>query len=177
VPRRLGFLLFVFVLLSGCGSAQVAAEKQADPEAAAPDPNTNRNTFRADARAACAGLRRRLVRLEKGKASPDHVLVEVADAWDATLGKLRRLDPPPRDRRRFRQMLVYFSRAVRAIRVVPTAEGEMVLAPIAVMLDQGGKGATIAQSLGLLTCSAAPPAPTKQELGRWRKHVERAART
>jgi hypothetical protein len=176
VPRRLGFLFVVIVLLAGCGSAEVAAEKHANTKAAALEPKKNRNTFRAEAKAACAGLHRRLVRLEKGKASPDHVLVEVADAWDASLRKLRRLDPPLRDRRRFRQMLVYFGRAVRAIRAVPTAEGEMVLAPIAAMLDQGGKGATIAQSLGLLTCSAAPPAPTKHELERWRKHMERAAR-
>jgi hypothetical protein len=73
-------------------------------------------------------------------------------------------------------MLVYFGRAVRAAKAVPSAAGEMVLAPIAAMLDQGGKGATIAKSLGLLSCSTVPPAPTKQELARWRKHMERAAR-
>ena len=176
MPRRLGFLFVLIVLLAGCGSAEVAAEEPAGTRAAALEPKDIRKTFRAEARAACAGLHRRLVRLENGKPSPNRVLVEVADAWDATLRKLRRLDPPPQDRRRFRQMLVYFGRAVRAVRAVPSAEGEMVLAPIAAMLAQGGKGATIAQSLGLLSCSAAPPAPTKQELERWRKHIERAAR-
>ena len=173
MPRRLGFVLVLILLLAGCGSAEVAAEK---PTPATREPKTSPPTFRAEARAACSGLHRRLVRLEKGNPSPDRVMVEVAGVWDATLQKLRRLDPPATDRRRFRQMLTYFARAVRALKMLPSTEGEMVLAPIAAMLDQGGKGATIAKSLGLLSCSAVPPAPTKQERERWRKHMERAAR-
>lgn len=175
MPRRLGFVLVLILLLAGCGSAEVAAEKTTTTPAALERRKTP-STFRADARAACAGLHRRLVRLEKGSPAPDRVMVEVAGAWDATLQKLRRLDPPATDRRRFRQMLMYFARAVRALKMLPSTEGEMVLAPIAAMLDQGGKGATIAKSFGLLSCSAVPPAPTKQERERWRKHMERAAR-
>jgi hypothetical protein len=177
MPRRLGFALVLILLLAGCGSAEVAAEKPTTTTTpAALEPRKTPSTFRADARAACAGLHRRLVRLEKGNPSPDRVMVEVAGVWDATLQKLRRLDPPATERRRFTQMLTYFARAVRALKMLPSTEGEMVLAPIAAMLDQGGKGATIAKSLGLLSCSAVPPAPTKQERERWRKHMERAAR-
>lgn len=176
MPRRLGFLFVLTLLLAGCGSAEVAAEKPAETTPAAREPKKTPSTFRADAKAACAGLHRRLVRLEKGKPSPDRVLAEVAAAWDATLQKLRRLDPPARDRRRFRQMLAYFGRAVRAAKAVPGAEDETAFVAIVGMIDQGGKGATIAQSLGLLSCSAVPPAPTKQELARQRKRLQRAAR-
>jgi hypothetical protein len=176
MPRRPGSLFVLVLLLAGCGSAEVAAEKPTKPAPATLEPRKSPPTFRADARGACAGLHRRLVRLEKGDLAPDRVVVEVAGVWDATLQKLRRLDPPATDRRRFRQMLAYFARAVRALKMLSSTEGEMVLAPLAATLDQGGKGATIAKSLGLLSCSAVPPAPTKQERERWRKHMERAAR-
>jgi hypothetical protein len=177
MPRRLGSVFALILLLAGCGSAEVAAEKPTKATPAAHEPKKSpTTTFRADARAACAGLHGRLVRLERGNPTPDRVMVEVAAAWETTLQKLRRLDPPAHDRRPFRQMLVYFGRAVRALKMLPSAEGENALVPIAGMLDQGGKGATIAKSLGLLSCSAVPPAPTEQELERWRKHMERAAR-
>jgi hypothetical protein len=175
MPRRLGLLFVLILLLAGCGSAEVTAEKSRTTRPAALARKQDRTSFRDEAKATCAGLHRKLVHLQK-RPGADRVLVEVADAWEATLAKLRRLDPPQRDRRRFRQMLVYFGRAVRAAKAVGSTEGEMVLAPIAAMLDQGGRGATIAQSLGLLSCSAVPPAPTRQELERWRKQMEQAAR-
>lgn len=100
--------------------------------------------------------------------------LQLADAWAATIRELRTVDPPTDESRRFDRMLGHFDAAVRAARAVPGA-GEMALVPIAGFVDQGGKGAAIAKSYGLLSCSLAPPAPTKRELEQFRKYVERNA--
>lgn len=163
MPSRRGLLLVVLVA-AGCGSTTLAQER----------PVQNRPTFRTEARKACAGLERRLSRV--AKSNGDRVWVELADAWTPTLDKLRELDAPPELRPRFQRMLAHFDNAVRAARAIPGAEDELVLAPIAALMEQGGKGATIARSLGLLRCSAVPPEPTAAERERANDYLLREAR-
>ena len=161
MPLRIGLLLAV-LLLTGCGSTQVAADQ---PERVAPP-----GTLRSTAKPVCEKLQRRIARLKvPDRADDPHLLLGLADAWAETVRDLRRLDPPARERAKFRRMLTHFERAIRAARAVPTAEDEMALAAVVGLLDQGGKGATIAQSLGLAACSAFPPGPTKQELAELRR--------
>jgi hypothetical protein len=168
MPSRRGVLLVVLVV-AGCGSTSVAHEAREQPKA--------ESTFQAEAKAACADFPRRLNRIRRTTAAEsDLIWLRLADEWGVTLQKLRRLDPPPAKERRFRTMLAYFDRAVRAARAVPKAEGEEVLAPIVGVLDQGGKGATIARSLGLLRCSAVPPEPTAAERARGERYLERQVR-
>jgi hypothetical protein len=93
----------------------------------------------------------------------------LANAWGEAVRELRRLDPPARERAKYRRMLTYFGRAIRAARAVPAARDEMALAAVVGLLDQGGKGARIAESLGLADCSAMPAGPTEQELAVLRK--------
>lgn len=167
MPLRLG-LLSAALLLAGCASTQVAAE--------APERAASPATFRAAARPVCEQLQRRIARLKVPDRPDDpRLLLGLADAWADTVRDLRRLEPPPRQRANFRRMLTHFERAIRAARAVPTAEGELALAAVVGLLDHGGKGGTIAESLGLADCSAFPPGPTKQELAELRKQFAQLA--
>ena len=164
MPSRHGLFLLV-LLVAGCGSSPVATEGQA------------LQSFKAEAKRACASLPHRLSRIQQTTpAKSDRIWLEFADAWEATLRRLRELEPPARQRDRFLQMLAHFDNAVRAARAVPSADGELVLAPIAGVIDQGGKGATIAHSLGLLECSAVPPEPTEEQMEQARERIEQAFR-
>jgi hypothetical protein len=166
MPRRLGFLLAV-VWLAGCGSTQVASDP---PERAAPP-----TTFRSAVKPVCEKLQRRISRLAVPKRADDpRLLLGLADAWADAVRELRRLDPPASQRAKYRRMLRYFGRAIRAARAVPTARDEMALAAVVGLLDQGGKGARIAESLGLADCSAMPPGPTEQELAVVRKQFAKS---
>jgi hypothetical protein len=161
MPIRLG-LLAAALLLAGCGSTHVAA----DP----PERVASPRTLRAAAKPVCEQLQRRIARLKvPDRADDPRLLLGLADAWAETVRDLRRLHPPARERARFRRMLMHFERTIRAARAVPTAEDELALAAVVGLLDQGGKGATIAQSLGLGDCSVFPPEPTKQELAEVRR--------
>ena len=161
MPRRVG-LLFAVLLLTGCGSTQVQADR--------PERVASPGAFRLAAKPVCEKLQRRIARLALPERPDDpRLLLGLADAWADTVRELRRLGPPPRERVRFRRMLTYFERAIRAARAVPTAEDELALAAVVGLLDQGSKGGTIAESLGLADCSAMPAGPTEQELAVLRK--------
>jgi hypothetical protein len=139
--------------------------------------NKSSSTFHAAAKHECAGLQRGLSRVQRTiPAESPRVWSELADVWEATVDRLRKLDPPPAQRSRFRKMLAHFDNATHAARLVPRAQDELVLAPIVAVMQQGGKGATIAQSLGLLSCSAVLPEPTAGERARWKEYVLREAR-
>jgi hypothetical protein len=174
MPRR-RVLIFVLVafLLAGCGSTEVPSR---DAKAIEVEPrDAPRAAFVAEARRICTGLQRRLgARPKPAKGQESRFWLQLADAWAATIRELRTVDPPSEDRRRFERMLGHFDGAVRAARAVPRA-GEMALVPIAGFFDQGGKGAAIAKSYGLLSCSLAPPAPTKRDVEQFRAYVEREA--
>ena len=165
MPRRLGLLIAVLVL-AGCGSTQVGAER--------PEPVTSPATFRSDASSVCAGLQRRVAALPLPERPTDPRLLHgLADAWAETVRELRRLDPPAQERAQFRRMLVHFDRAIRGARALPTAEDELGLAAVVGFLDQGAKGSRIAESLGLPDCSALPAAQTERELAELRKEFGR----
>jgi hypothetical protein len=170
MPSRRGLLLLVVLVAAGCGSTPVAQERPAVA-------NKNGSAFDVEAKRACTGLQRGLSRVQRTiPAESPRVWSELADTWETTVERLRDLDPPPEKRPRFKKMLGYFDNAIRAARLVPRAEDELVLAPIVAVMQQGGKGATIAQSLGLLSCSAVLPEPTAGERARWKEHVLRETR-
>lgn len=161
MPRRLGLLIAVLVL-AGCGSTQVAAER--------PEPERSPVTFRSDARSVCAALQRRVAALALPERPDDPRLLHgLADEWAETVRELRRLDPPAQERPKFRRMLEHFDRAIRGARALPTAEDELALAAVVGFLDQGARGSRIAESLGLPDCSALPAAQTERELAELRK--------
>jgi hypothetical protein len=163
--------LVLAAFLAGCGGSAASpdgAKDEPTPHASAPAGQAAGVDFLTDARRVCARLEPRMKRLGTPATPPtDEQLLAALDVWELTLDELRRLKPPAAESKRFRSMLVHFDLSMRAARELPAAEGELSLVPVAVMADQGQKGAAIAQRLGLAQCSAFARAPSDEEFKRY----------
>jgi hypothetical protein len=153
----------VALLGAACGGS---ASEQADAAAESPASQAEiptRDAYVTKAKAICA---RAWGEIPRGAldASVEAQLQMGMDTWAEVVRQLRALDRPPADAARIERMLTHFQNAIRAGRLMPTAEDEDALAVFAGLLDQGAKGAAIAHSFGLDDCSPVPPMPSAEDV-------------
>jgi hypothetical protein len=147
------------------GGSDQRADAVRSARSAPSQEQSSRAEFVAKARAICAtaggpvppGLR---------DSAPQEQLEIAMDAWSQVVRELRTLDPPAGEEGRVDRMLRHFENAIRAGRQVPTANDESALAVFAGLFDQASKGAAIAASYGLETCSPVPSMPSGDELAK-----------
>jgi hypothetical protein len=151
------------LIAAACGAGD-DVERPAGPQATAGrEPATTRATFVAKARSICTEAWQTPPAEARG-ASPERLLELGMDTWAGVVRDLRRLEPPPLEKRRVDRMLTHFENAIRAARQAPNGDDEAALAIFAGLFDQGSKGAAIAHSYGLAVCSPVPPMPSADEL-------------
>ena len=121
-----------------------------------PDPSgwtVEKRAFVAKANAICKRINREVEPLDMKRAKLDANVVRLADIWARGTDDIAALEPPPGDDAAVAKIVVEFRRFEKTLRILARVEGEMTLAAVVGMFEQGKRAGKTARAYGITGCS------------------------